>query len=137
MHFMSNARLQSKLGAAGARGGGRPETLKVQIGYEDGWIAEGRAVLPWPDALEKAAWCEDLVRRRLEYLGVEPIEWRFDRVGIDSLAGCTAPRPTYEPNEVELRVKMAKVRLPLLRGTRFASCSIREPMGATAICVRA
>ena len=88
----------------GMTGRPRPDTLKVQIGYEDGYIAEGRALFPWPDALEKAEWSEQLVRRRLRHLGVEPIEQRYDRVGIDALAGPIAPAPASEPNEVELRM---------------------------------
>ncbi|MFY9470298.1 MAG: acyclic terpene utilization AtuA family protein [Solirubrobacterales bacterium] len=88
----------------GMSGRARPDTLKVQIGYEDGWIAEGRAIFPWPDALEKAEWSKRLVRERISHLGVTPIEQRFDRVGIDALAGPAAPEPDYEPNEVELRM---------------------------------
>lgn len=89
---------------SGMRGRPQPEMLKVQIGYEDGWIAEGTTILPWPDALEKADWCENMVRNRIKYLGVEPVEQRFDRIGIDALAGSTAPKPDYEPNEVGLRM---------------------------------
>ncbi|HEY8638389.1 MAG TPA: acyclic terpene utilization AtuA family protein [Solirubrobacteraceae bacterium] len=88
----------------GMSGRPRPDTLKVQIGYEDGYLAEGRALFPWPDALEKADWSENLVRRRLEYLGIETLEQRYDRVGIDALAGPIAPPADYEPNEVELRM---------------------------------
>nr|WP_200872844.1 acyclic terpene utilization AtuA family protein [Microbacterium sp. CH12i] len=32
----------------------RPEMLKVQIGYTDGWIAEARVIIPFPDTLAKA-----------------------------------------------------------------------------------
>ena len=95
----------------GMSGRARPDTLKVQIGYEDGWIAEGRTLLPWPDALEKADFCERLVRERIRHLGVEPEEMHFDRVGWDALAGPAAPAPPagHQPNEVELRM-VAKCR---------------------------
>jgi hypothetical protein len=90
----------------GMTGRRRPDTLKVQIGYEDGWIAEGRAIFPWPDALEKAEWSKGLVRERMRHLGITPLAERYDRVGIDSLAGPAAPAPPadWEPNEVELRM---------------------------------
>lgn len=90
----------------GMSGRRRPDTLKVQIGYEDGYLAEGRTMIPWPDALEKADFCEQLVRGRIAHLGVEPEEMRFDRVGWDALAGPVAPRPApdAQPNEVELRM---------------------------------
>jgi hypothetical protein len=90
----------------GMSGRRRPDTLKVQIGFEDGWMAESRAGLPWPDVLEKADFCERLVRERLRYLGIEPLEQRYDRVGVDALAGPAAPMPfpVEEVNEVELRM---------------------------------
>jgi hypothetical protein len=90
----------------GMSGRHRPDTLKVQIGYEDGYLAEGRAMIPWPDALAKADFCERLVRGRIAHLGVEPEELRFDRVGWDALAGpvAPAPPPDAQPNEVELRM---------------------------------
>ncbi|MBA3741518.1 acyclic terpene utilization AtuA family protein [Sporichthya sp.] len=88
----------------GMTGRERPDTLKVQIGYQDGFIAESRALISWPDALEKADWCEELVRRRLEYIGVTPLEQRYDRVGVNALAGSAAPDPGYEPNEVDFRM---------------------------------
>src|SRR5690606_18945861 len=71
----------------------RPDDLKVQIGYKDGWIAEARVMLPWPDTLRKADVCEEFVRKRLDIIGVTPREIRFDRVGIDALGGSMIPRP--------------------------------------------
>jgi hypothetical protein len=85
-------------------GRARPDDLKVQIGYTDGWIAEARVLIPWPDTLEKADRCEEFVRRRLDIIGIEPREIRFDRVGVDSLGGSLIPRPQRDPEEVELRV---------------------------------
>jgi hypothetical protein len=94
----------------GFRGKPRPETLKLCIGYSDGWIAEGLLLFSWPDAMEKARRAEDIVRKRLKYrVGVEPEEIRFDYVGVNALHGSTAPEPDYELNEVGLRIA-AKVR---------------------------
>jgi Acyclic terpene utilisation family protein AtuA len=97
---------EDRVRVTGMSGRERPDTLKVQIGYENGWIAEGRAVFPWPDALEKAEWSKRLVRERMRHVGVTPLEERYDRVGIDSLAGPAAPPPPegWQPNEVELRM---------------------------------
>ncbi len=93
----------------GMSGRPRPDTLKVCIGYRDGFIAEGLLLYSWPDALEKARRSEDIVRRRLQMLGVEPVELRFDYVGINTLHGSTAHPVEGEPNEVGLRIA-AKVR---------------------------
>lgn len=82
----------------------RPDTLKVQIGYEDGYIVESRALISWPDVMEKADWCEELVRERLKYIGIEPLEQHYDRVGVDAIAGPIEPTPSYDPSEVDFRM---------------------------------
>lgn len=82
----------------------RPDTLKVQIGYEDGFIAESRALISWPDALEKADWCERLIRERLRYIGVEPLEQRYDRIGVNAVAGPIEAKPEHDPSEIEFRM---------------------------------
>jgi hypothetical protein len=93
-----------RVAVRGMTGRPRPDTLKVQIGYEDGFIVESRALISWPDALEKADWCEELVRKRLDYIGVTTMEQRYDRVGTNALAGPAAPAPDYEPNEIDFRM---------------------------------
>lgn len=85
-------------------GAPRPGTLKVVIGYEDGWIGEGMLFFPWPDALGRAQKAKDTMMERFERLGLEADAIHFDLVGVDMLHGPAAPRPTYEPNEVGLRV---------------------------------
>ncbi|MFT4042227.1 MAG: DUF1446 domain-containing protein [Gordonia sp. (in: high G+C Gram-positive bacteria)] len=89
---------------AGMTGRQRPDQLKVQIGYTDGWIAEGRVLIPWPDTLAKAARCEEFIRRRLEIIGITPREVRFDLVGINALGGSLIPMPAADPEEIEVRV---------------------------------
>ncbi len=95
----------------GMKGKPRPDTLKVCIGYRDGFIAEGLLLYSWPDALAKARRSEEIVRKRLAALGVRPVELRFDYVGVNTLHGTTAPPPRDDLNEVGLRVA-AKVRTP-------------------------
>lgn len=82
----------------------RPDTLKVCVGYRDGWIGEGIAMFSWPDALTKARKGERIVRERLTMLGVVPEDITFEYLGVDTLHGPTAPRPEGEPNEIGLRV---------------------------------
>jgi len=89
----------------GVKGGPRPDTLKVCIGYEDGFIGEGIVFFPWPDALNKAKWAERWIRDRIEYTGVQPRELRIDLIGVNMLAGETVELPKDDClNEVGLRV---------------------------------
>lgn len=82
----------------------RPEQLKVQIGYRDGWIGEGQILLPWPDAYAKAKQAEQTVRERFKIVGLKAEEIRFDYIGVNTLHGELAPEPTTELNEVGLRI---------------------------------
>jgi len=101
---------ENRVKVKGFRGKPRPDTLKLCIGYADGWIAEGLLLFSWPDALEKAQRAEDIVRMRLKHrVHVEPEEIRFDYIGVNALHGQTAPMPEMELNEVGLRIA-AKVR---------------------------
>ncbi len=90
----------------GVKGKPRPDTLKVCIGYEDGFIGEGLIFFPWPQALDKARWAEKWLRNRIEYTGAQFQELRIDYVGINMLAGETAkwPENGNGMNEVGLRV---------------------------------
>jgi len=100
----------NRVKVSGFRGKPRPDTLKLCIGFSDGWIAEGFLLFSWPDALEKAQRAEEIVRKRLKHrVKVEPEEIRFDYVGVNALHGQTASPPDYELNEVGLRIA-AKVR---------------------------
>ncbi len=84
-------------------GKGLPDKLKVCIGYRDGWQGEGTLLFSWPDAYEKAKRGERIIRERLQLLGVEPVELRFDYIGVNALHGPASP-PPGELNEVGLRV---------------------------------
>lgn len=48
-----------------ARGGPRPEMLKLSVSYAAGWKSIGTLVYTWPDALAKAQAADRMVRRRL------------------------------------------------------------------------
>ncbi|HXX65168.1 MAG TPA: acyclic terpene utilization AtuA family protein [Bacteroidota bacterium] len=93
---------------------GRPatDTYKVSMSYLDGYTAIGTLTYAWPDALEKARAADEILRRRLEDLGLHFEEIRTEFVGYDSCHGPLA-RAQEEPNEVVLRVGV--------RGPEFAS----------------
>lgn len=90
----------------GVRGRPPPDTLKVLVGYRDGYTGEGTILFSWPDAIEKARRAELILRRRIEADGLPVRELLFEYIGLDALHGPTVPvtaRPD-ELAEVMLRV---------------------------------
>jgi len=82
----------------------RPDTLKLCIGFRDGYIGEGQALFPSPDALEKARFAEKWIRERFKILGVEFEELRIDYIGINTLHGEACEIEDKDYNEVGLRI---------------------------------
>ena len=91
--------------AEGADGRTRPQTLKVSVGYLDGWIGEGQISYGGPGALARAQLARDVVLERLKITQVVCDEVRAELIGVDSLHGTTlGSRASGEPWEVRLRV---------------------------------
>lgn len=86
------------------KGEKRPDTLKVCIGFRDGFIGEGLIFFPWPDALKKAKFAERWIRERFKRLNVQFESLRIDYIGINMLHGQTAPMEDKDYNEVGLRI---------------------------------
>jgi acyclic terpene utilization AtuA family protein len=84
---------------------GRPPTdkLKVSVAYRAGYKAVGTLVYAWPEALDKARRADEVLRTRLDRMGL-----RFDHVltefvGANATHGPLAGDPR-DPPEVQLRV---------------------------------
>ena len=69
----------------GATSHGKPEKLKVSIGYEDCFIGEGEISYGGSNCVERAKLAEDIVRKRLELIGAKLEEYRCDYIGCNSL----------------------------------------------------
>jgi hypothetical protein len=84
---------------------GRPATefYKVSASYNDGYSASGTLTYAWPDALEKAQAADQILRTRLDDLGLVFDEIRTEFVGLSSCLGPLSTIPE-EINEVVLRV---------------------------------
>jgi len=89
---------------SGGRGSERPATLKVSVGYVDGFIGEGQMSYAGPGALARGRLALDIVRERLKLTGVAAGELRFDLIGVDSLHGAQVSARANEPYEVRIRV---------------------------------
>lgn len=105
---LTDARLEQagpdRVRVTGARGKPRPDTLKVVMGYRDGWLGQAIAGFGWPDALAKAQAADQIVRKQLARAGLTYDELRTDYLGYNSLAGPLAGDPPGEPNEIYLRL---------------------------------
>lgn len=88
--------------ATGANGQQRPDTLKVTVGYHDGYIGEGQMGYAGPGCVARGQLALELVRQRLQDAGLGQLEARYELIGINSLL--PQAQATTEPNEVRLRV---------------------------------
>jgi hypothetical protein len=93
---------------SGIQGGPATDKLKVSIAYRAGYKAVGTLVYAWPDALEKAELAGDVLRRRLDHLGLQFDAVVTEYVGASAthgrLAGGTDAPWAKDLPEVQLRV---------------------------------
>lgn len=85
-------------------GGGRmrPPTLKVSIGYRDGYMGEGQISYAGPNARARADLAREILKQRLVSHAFSQL--RFDFIGMNSTHGSRLSRGAAMPYEVRLRV---------------------------------
>lgn len=92
---------------SGMRGAPQPDTWKLVIGYQDGWIGESLAFFPWPHAYQRALKARETMLERFERMGLKSDQIHFDFVGLNVLHGPGAPMPDPAAleacNEIGLR----------------------------------
>jgi hypothetical protein len=88
----------------GVKGTPATEFLKVSISYSAGFKAVGTLVYAWPDAYAKARAADQILRARLERLGLKFDEILTEFVGANATHGPLAGEPDAEAPEVQLRV---------------------------------
>jgi hypothetical protein len=103
----------------GGRGAARTPSLKVSVGYVDGYIGEGQISYAGPGAVDRARLAREIVKERLLLTGIATSELRFDLIGVDSLHGAALSQRANEPYEVRLRV--AGRAESLLEATRIGN----------------
>lgn len=104
---------------SGVKGRGPTDKLKVSISYTAGYKAVGTLVYAWPDAVAKAKAADQILRKRLDRLGLRFDEIRTEFVGWNSTHGPLAGPPPADLPEVQLRVAVrAAERAPVERFTR-------------------
>jgi hypothetical protein len=96
---------ENRVKVSGVRGRPRPETLKVCLGYEDGWMGEAQICYSWPNALAKARRADQILRRILLANGLNYEEIRSDFIGYNALHGSLSSEEGVEAlNEVVYRI---------------------------------
>lgn len=88
----------------GATGHERPATLKVSVGYKDGFIGEGQMSYAGAGAVKRGRLALAIVEERLKIMDVKTSELRFDLIGVDSIHGGTIAAAAADPHEVRIRV---------------------------------
>jgi hypothetical protein len=85
---------------------GRPATdsLKVSISYSAGFKAVGTLVYAWPDAYAKAKAADQILRARLDRMGLRFDQVLTEFVGANATHGPLAGEPSADLAEVQLRI---------------------------------
>ncbi len=94
---------ENRVRVFGITGREATDKLKVSIAYRAGYKAVGTLVYAWPDALRKAEAADQILRRRLEYLGLSFDTIVTEFVGVSATHGPLSGDHRDAP-EVQLRV---------------------------------
>ena len=82
---------ENKVKVTGATGKPRTGSLKVSVGYEDGWVGTGEISYGGQNCIARAKLAEEVIRHRMNQYAFSPFnEMRFDILGLNSLYGNTA-----------------------------------------------
>jgi hypothetical protein len=87
----------------GIKGNPKTDFYKVSIAYSAGWKAVGTLVYAYPDAYEKAKAADQILRKRLEKLGLKFDVILTEFVGVNATHGHLAGEPSPDIPEVQLR----------------------------------
>ena len=87
----------------GATGHPRPDSLKVTLGYREGFIGEGQISYAGPGARARGELALAVLERRLQRLGLDALEHRAELIGVNAMHG-PALGADREPYEVRVRL---------------------------------
>ncbi len=117
----------NQLKVTGGSGKQKPESLKVSVGYEAGWMGEGEISYSGAHALERAKLAGEIITKRI---GHQLDEFRVDYIGMSSLHGEQLSQGT-SPYEIRLRIagKSRSKALAQLVGEEVEALYTNGPAG--------
>ncbi len=95
---------EDRVRVSGIKGNQNTEFYKVSISYMAGWKSVGTLVYSYPDAFAKAKAADQILRKRLEKLGLEFELILTEYVGVNATHGHLAGDPDPNIPEVQLRI---------------------------------
>lgn len=96
---------RDRVAVAGGKGHPKTETLKVTIGYRDGFTGEGQISYAGPGARARAVLALEIVEERLKIIGLRLDELRLEMIGVDAVhRGAFCGAAHAEPQDVRIRV---------------------------------
>ena len=116
-----------EISVTGGKGKAQPETLKVSVGYQAGWMGEGEISYAGAHAFERARLAGEIIQKRIGHLFQE---FRVDYIGISSLHGETLSKGSA-PYEIRLRIacKTPEKSLAQLVGEEVEALYTNGPAG--------
>lgn len=94
---------ENRVKVFGIKGNKNTDFYKVSIAYSAGWKAVGTLVYSYPQAYEKAKAADQILRKRLEKLGLKFDVILTEFVGVNATHGHLAGEPSPDIPEVQLR----------------------------------
>lgn len=123
---------KDRVAASGFTGRRRPDTLKVSIGYIDGYIGEGQISYGGAGAVNRGRLALEIVKERLRLIGLDALEERYDLIGVDSLhGGAVSSASGLEPYEVRARVavRVRSMKEAVLAANEVEALYVTGPAG--------
>jgi hypothetical protein len=98
---------EDRVRCSGIKGYPATDSYKVSISYSAGFEAVGLLIYSWPDAYQKAQAADQVLRQRLDRLGLKYERITTEFVGANACHGRLAGEPSADIAEVVLRVAVA------------------------------
>jgi hypothetical protein len=120
-----------RVAVSGGTGRPRPDTLKVTIGYFDGYVGEGQFSYAGAGALARARLALEIVEERLRLTGVATTELRLEIIGVDSVHRGALVGTGPEPQEARIRVigRTATLKDAIRIGNEVETLWLNGPAG--------